>query len=269
MRIGVIGNGFVGGAVAAFFREHYPVAVHDKDPSRSGASFQEALDTDVVFLCVPTPTENGCQDSGHVQGVVGSIAASGKRPVVAIKSTALPGTTEELVRKHPGSRLVFNPEFLTARTAAEDFRNPTDIIIGEASGLREEADIVGRLYGEHFPRTPTVRCSASEAEMIKYARNTFYAAKVAFFNEIYLLCCMLHIDYDEVRRGVVSGQWVSPMHTLVPGPDGRLGFGGACLPKDSAALVAFGRNRGADMRVLAAALEANRKIRGSEDPSAG
>jgi UDPglucose 6-dehydrogenase len=259
MKIGVIGNGFVGNAVAQYFKTRLPTVVWDKDETRCTGTFQEVMESDFVFLCLPSPTfEDGSQDLTALYETVDVINLTTPKSILILKSTVLPGTTQSLAEKYPNLNFVFNPEFLTARTAVQDFANPSDIVLG---GHDECLQDVSKLYSTYFPQTPILLYDFTTAEMIKYARNTFYAVKVAYFNEIYMICQTLGIDYKQVREGVLASGWVNPMHTLVPGPDGKLGFGGACLPKDSKALVRFGKSKALDMFVLSAALDTSKKLR--------
>lgn len=259
--IGVIGNGYVGSAVHAFFHSHgCDVRVFDTNPERSTHHLVEACQADFVFVCVPTPTEDGKQDIGAVAAALAAIEEHGAdHTVVILKSTVLPRTTRKLAwefKRHP---LVFSPEFLSARTAAEDFAHPTNIVLGGAH------ELVTPLFKKHWPDVELMLVTWETAEFIKYARNTFYALKVAWWNEMYDLCATTRVDYEAVKQGVLTSGWVNPMHCDVPGHDGQRGFGGACLPKDSEALLAFAAESGQDLTILRAAVESNDKIRGSND----
>ena len=260
MKIGVIGNGFVGNAVAQFFKTRLPTVVWDKDETRSTGTFQEVMESDFVFLCLPSPTnEDGSQDITAIYEIVDIINMTTHKPILILKSTVLPGTTQRLADKYPDLNFVYNPEFLMAKTAVQDFANPSDIVLGGADEFLQE---VYALYSTYFPQTPVLLCDYTTAEMIKYTRNTFLATKVAFFNEMYLLCKSLGVNYDTVREGVIASGRINPTHTQVPGPDGLFGFGGACFPKDTKALARFGKQIGAsDMLVLNAALELNKRVR--------
>lgn len=265
MKIGIWGNGFVGGAVAAFFRSREEVCVWDINPDKRVCSLPDILGSDIVFLCLPTPTNpDGTQNQAALMNAVETIHESRQTPTVVIKSTVLPGTTARLALHHPQLRFVFNPEFLTARTAEYDFAHPTSIVLGGGPRKveQESLDEVMFLHTKYFPGIPLIRCDHTTAELVKYTRNSYYAAKVAFFNEVARLCRTLGVDYERVRQGVVTSPWVDGMHTFVPGPDGHLGFGGACLPKDSQALVRFAQDHGAGMPTLEAAIKSNKKVRG-------
>lgn len=278
MRIGIIGCGYVGGAVRAFFdKRGYDVRVFDIDPKRSTHSREDVAKADIVFICLPTPTTaQGVHDASVVMEevaeldervFVGNLPRKSEppttkvhRPLVFIKSTVLPGTCRRLQERCPRLRIVSSPEFLTARTANHDFAYPTSIVLGFGSSPSDNVDVIW-LHNDWFPGVDVYPGSWEFAELTKYARNTFYAVKVGFWNEVYDLCEKLKVPYDEVREGVLASRWVHPMHTEVPGPDGKVGFGGACLPKDSQSLVTFAEERGVPMGIVKAALIENARRR--------
>lgn len=254
--IGVIGNGYVGGAVAAFFREKArQCLVYDTNRERSGCTLSDVTQCPVIFVCVPTPTtEYGQQSLAAVHQALISIPVTTE--MVVLKSTVLPGTSRKLAVQY-NHNLVFSPEFLSARTAEEDFASPTSIILGTGAPQPSTA----AFFQETWPDVPILEMTWEEAELVKYARNTFYAAKVAWWNEMYELCDALGVPYDRVKEGALAGGWINPMHTKVPGPDGMFGFGGACLPKDSEALLEFAFANGVDLSLLRQALKSNKKLR--------
>jgi UDPglucose 6-dehydrogenase len=258
--IGVLGHGFVGKAVREFFEGHgHQVRVYDKDPDRSTHVLAETCSSEFVFVCVPTPTLGGIQDQTALEEVGAALIQwASPSTTVVIKSTVLPGTTRRLATSLK-SPVIFSPEFLTARTASYDFAHPDSIILGGHDTMKVEA-----LLTQYHPDVPVMRVSWETAELIKYARNTFYAVKVGWWNEVFDLCEALDVDYEVVKQGVLASGWVNPMHCEVPGPDGQRGFGGACLPKDSEALVGFANQHGVDLSILKTVLTSNRKHRNLE-----
>jgi UDP-glucose 6-dehydrogenase len=131
---------------------------------------------------------------------------------------------------------VNNPEFLSAKTAKTDFAQQKHIILGyteqSAGCIRKVTDF----YKSLFPFALISINSSEESALMKLACNSFYATKVQFFTELYLLCEQTNIDFNTVKGLMLSNNWINPMHTVIPGPDGQLSFGGACLPKDIMAL---------------------------------
>ena len=257
--IGVIGNGYVGGAVAAFFQgQGLETKIFDSNPKKSFCSFETVANSPLVFVCTPTPTDISGQNRTSV--VTTLKALQGYSCKVVLKSTVLPGTSRFLATSYDRQDLVFSPEFLKARSAHWDFAHPASIVLGTETRTCPGIENFFRLF---WPDVPILHTSWEEAEMIKYSRNTFYATKVAWWNELYLLCQKLGVDFEAIKKGVLMGGVIHPSHCDVPRPDGGFGFGGTCLPKDSEALVHFADGRGVNLSVLKQALKSNHQIRGT------
>ena len=263
MKIGIIGNGYVGGAVKAFMTvQQEQVLVFDRDPTRSTHSLEQVAQADLVFFCVPTPTKQGQQDLSAVSETLAALNRLTPGPTlpVVLKSTVLPGSCRRLQVQAPKLRLIFSPEFLTARTAERDFASPPRVVLGFGPEGSDEG--VARLHRDWFPQTGLVLCSWEEAELLKYACNTFLAVRVGFWNDLYDLCQVLGVKYEHVvypAHDVVAR--VVPGPCRVPGPDGQRGFGGACLPKDSAALLTLAESLDMDLGVLRQTVKANLRRR--------
>lgn len=287
-RIGVIGCGFVGTAIREGMKHAFNVVCYDKkDPTsifewtdeRKDNHFVEHNSNDPmqkmlelvdgpIFVCVPTPMQkNGAASTAIVDSVVKGVVnhkdykKSGAGPVI-IKSTVPPGTTERLMEE-TGVGIIFNPEFLTEASAAEDFKNQNRIIIG---GPRPWSNIVKNMYAKAFQNVPTVKTSATTAEMVKYVTNTFLATKVAYANEISQICKLLDdVDYDKVIEYATKDERLGSSHWSVPGPDGKFGFGGSCFPKDLNALIAATEELEGDCPLLKAAWNKNLEVRPERD----
>ena len=127
-KIGIIGNGFVGNAIHQGMKEHFEVLIYDKDPSKKINTFARVSEAEIIFICVPTPmTEDGDFDLRIVKDTVSRFITP---KILVIKSTITPSAAQILVDKYPMHSLVFNPEFLTERTAVRDFQNPSRIVLG-------------------------------------------------------------------------------------------------------------------------------------------
>ena len=159
--------------------------------------------------------------------------------IVAIKSTIPPGTTNRLNKECEHISVIFNPEFLTEANFIEDFRNQSRIIIG---GERPATTKLRQVYSLAFPDATIVKTGSKTAEMVKYMTNTFLATKVSFANEMYEICERLGIDYDKVVEYAIYDERLGKSHWAVPGPDGKMGFGGSCFPKDINALIELSKN---------------------------
>jgi len=199
LKIGIIGVGMVGGAVARYF-ESIGRTPFLYDKYNGKGSLDEVNEADAVFICVPTPYGKGGFDLSMVEEAVSNLE-NGK--IVVVKSTVLPGTTESLQNKYPQHQFLFNPEFLRELTAVEDMLSPERQIVG----YTEKSQPVAEEILEILPPAPFKKTiPATEAEMVKYFGNTYLAARVIFANQMYDLCQALGIDYDKVRECAGGGQ---------------------------------------------------------------
>jgi len=258
MKIGIIGNGFVGNAIYQNFKDKVLTRVYDVRPEKSLNTQQQVLECDIVFVCLPTPMMDGGQcNLSFVNDFFNSIDV-GNNPLFVIKSTVPIGTTERLCKEFSSLRIVHNPEFLTAVNAVEDFKNTDRNIIG---GKQEWCLELRNFFLDHFPYTPVQIVSSNESETIKYFCNSFLASKVAFFNNLYEICNKWGMNFDSVKDGVCSDSRIGVSHTKVPGPDGMFGFGGYCFPKDINALINSLNEHGIDSSLFTTVWEYNKKLR--------
>jgi len=265
-RIGIVGRGFVGGAMYENFKDCFEVATWDLDENkRTMNSFESFVDwSDIVFVCVPTPmTDDGSCDTSIVESVIQKIAQLDRRKYVVIKSTVAPGTTERLAADY-NMVLGFNPEFLTEAKAYDDFRNQPLIILGaDDQGL---ATVMAQIYYEFNSKVDNhahvIQRTTKEAELFKYLANCFLATKVIFANEFKKLCDNVSVDYGRIAEVAVLDKRLGHTHWRVPGPDGKLGYGGSCFPKDTAALIHFADTYGSTLWLLTEASYINDEIRG-------
>ena len=231
---------------------------------KSSSDYRHIADTDIIFLCVGTPVnkdgsmslEDTIKATEQVAGVL-----EGKRDycVIVVKSTVVPGTTEEVViptLERGGKRagkdfgICMSPEFLREGKAIYDFMNPMRIIIGELD--KRSGDMLLNLY-QSFT-APILRTDLRTAEMIKLASNAFLAAKISFINEIGNICKKLGIDTYEVAKGMgfddrIGGKFLNA----------GIGFGGSCLPKDLRALIAGATQVEYEPTILEEVLNLNEK----------
>ena len=270
--VGVIGAGFVGTAIARGFRRVTDVKVFDSNPKRSEHPFADVAEQDVVFVAVPTPTSSGTGacDLSILDSVMERLYAMQSQGVpvgiVVVKSTVPPGVVLTYSQRYALLRFVSNPEFLTERSADQDFVNPARVVIGTDRYCAAYAYKVGDLYRELLGDNITILYVLHDAAaLIKYGSNCFFATKVSFFNELKQICDALDVGFDLVRNGILASGWVDAMHTLVPGPDGHLGFGGKCFPKDTMALARVAKDLGVDPLMLRAALAKNAQVRDVRD----
>ena len=275
MNIGIVGLGYVGTAIKSGFEKHYELETYDKyDESKSTCDLADLVEKcKVIFVCVPTPmNKDGSCHTDIVEGVIKDIDkwcyaywgnydldknTIDNKPIVVIKSTVPPGTTDRLHRKYKSVDVIFNPEFLTEANFLEDFKNQTRIILG---GTRKGTNILRQVYSKVFPHATIVKTGSKTAEMVKYFINSFLGTKVSFANEMKQICDKIDIDYDKVVEYATYDGRLGKSHWAVPGPDGDYGFGGHCLPKDISAIV---NEFGSDL--LKSVIDVNDKVRKNRD----
>lgn len=263
--VGIVGKGFVGGAMYENLKDAFNVLVWDTDASkRNVEKFDDFVNgSDIIFVCVPTPMKDtGECDTFIVASVIDDIAQIDRRKYVVIKSTVTPGTTERLSKDFQMT-IGFNPEFLTEANAYSDFRNQRLIVIGaDDQGL---AAVMTQLYYEFNAKVDNhahvVQRTTKEAELFKYLANCFLATKVIFANEFKALCDKVDVDYGKIAELAVLDKRLGHTHWRVPGPDGKYGFGGSCFPKDSSALLSYAAEHGAELWLLTEATYINDEAR--------
>ncbi len=264
--IGIIGQGFVGQAVKEGFK-NLEVYTYDKyKPAESTCLSLEKLlkKSNIIFVCVPTPMN--LDGSCNLDVVFEVISEADKYAeddhIFVIKSTIPPGTTDILNKEIKNATVVFNPEFLTEANYLEDFKNQDRIIVG---GPRPATTKIKDLYRKRFPSTPIVKTGSKTAEMVKYFCNCFLATKVSFANEMKQVCDSINIDYDKVVEYSLYDRRIGNTHLSSPGPDGNLGFGGSCFPKDINAMICFMEERNIVPSVLGGVWNKNLEIRPEKD----
>ena len=259
-KIGIIGNGFVGNAIYEGLSPHYNVLVYDVKPDKCKNSLQEVNETNIIFVCVPTPSMmSGKIDISYIKDAIG-LLDNGK--TIIIKSTITPEAAEELNNQFSKQSLVYNPEFLSERTAVEDFKNPSRIVLG---GPIDAVNKVERLYLRVFPATKYIKTDFKTACFIKYLCNCFYATKISVLNEFKQVADKEGINWETAVEGLLSSGWVNSMHTTIPGRHGIHGFGGKCFPKDINAFTDFCLSKGVKPVILKAAWQKNLEVREEKD----
>lgn len=262
-RIGIIGYGYVGRGTAHALAPVAEVEWHD--PLVDGSRPLEELIrwAHVLFVCVPTPmAASGSADLDIVTEVVGQLAELGASVPVVLKSTVPPGTTDKFSRRWPNLQLMFSPEFLRERHHLDDAAAPSRVVLGWSQAIDDSRrSMVRSIFSRRFPDTPIVELACLEAELLKYTANALFGVKVSFANEIAELAERLGANWESVRKALVMDPRVGDGHFIVPGPDGKRGFGGKCLPKDMAALLNVAAEHDIDLGVVAAAVHANQRRR--------
>ena len=282
MKVGIIGSGVVGKTMGfGFERLGHEVIFYDidgivvKELSREHKATNDLnaiKDTDISFICVPTPYISGLGfDSSYIVSATGGIAEALKSKdeyhLVVIKSTVLPTTTERVVipilekYKKVGKDIgiCMNPEFLTEIADTwtndegykKDFFTEDRIVIGEYD--KKSGDILESLYNPL--NKPIFRTDLKTAELIKYSSNCMLATKISYWNEIFLICEKLGIDSQKVVDIVGLDPRIGKYGTV----HGKA-FGGKCLPKDLKAFISFAEKY-RNVRLLKAVDEINEEMK--------
>lgn len=259
-KVGVIGNGFVGESQAFAFSPTTDLRIYDVDPLKSTHTKKQLDECNFIFVCVPTPMKkNGSQDSSYIEKVFDTAV---KGPIYIIKSTILPGTTEKLSKQYPNLNIVFCPEFLTERTAKLDMLTQARIVLG---GSKENVDQASKLYEQRFMNKHIIKTDSTTAELIKYMNNTFFATKVSIINEFKLLADKLNANWEDALYGFSSDGRIGDSHLHVPGPDGKLGYGGTCFPKDVNALIILAKELNSPLNTIEGGWKTNLIVRPERD----
>lgn len=267
MKVGIVGYGFVGKALKNGIDNS--VSVLNIDP-KLNTSIKDLIPfkPNIVFICVPTPLCGDLSlDASIVHSVVDEILDHKIDSLIVLKSTILPNHLEKISQRL--KRFIYNPEFLREKHANEDFLNSNLIVFG---GDQENIDEIKDFYIKQ------TKCSCKSyvetdlvtASLIKYTINSYLATKVSFFNELKKIFIRANANdsWENFISYLQKDSRLGNSHMSVPGHDGKEGFGGACLPKDSIALLNFYKEYDLDFKVLKSAIDVNNIIRDkyNDDP---
>ena len=266
MKLGIIGNGFVGKASQQLNCAEIDLLIYDINPDLcipKNTSLKDMKKCDIIFVCVPTPmNKNGSCYLDIVNNVIKDLKKiiDPSKNFIVIRSTVPPGTSNKL-------NVYFMPEFLTEKNYINDFIMNKNWIFGLLNDNNDETfkNKISNLFNLAFKHKKIQYNSItfidnSEAELVKYCRNCFLATKVAFCNEIEQLCTSLDINYENVRKMFSVDPRIGDSHTNVPGHDGKRGYGGTCFPKDMNAMIYFMKKQGIESFVLKSANTRNETI---------
>ena len=262
MKIGIVGLGVVGSSILSSLKLKN-IDVRGYDKYKLIDNFDSILLSNILFLCLPTLFNEVTNeyDKDAIYETCDKLLENNYNGIVVLKSTVEPGTTDKLTEKY-NLKFIFNPEFLTSSTAFEDFHNQTHIVLGSSKNIKnEDLDILKSFYHSNYPGADISITSAINSESMKIFCNSFYAVKIQFFNELFLLCQKNTSDYEEILNLMLKNGWINKMHTQVPGPDGKLSYGGACFPKDTKALLNYMIRNKSDCAVLNGTVNEQKKFR--------
>ena len=257
MKIGLIGCGAVGSACKYGFEKlgHTVKAYDIKWPD---SKIQDVLDTEIVFIVVPTPTNlDGSCNFSIVEKSVKELSDLNYNGIVCIKSTVKPGTTESLGKKYNNLNSVnFVPEFLRERCAISDFTENHDILIVGTNDDLAFSKIVN-CHG-HYPRT-VKKTTPTEAELLKYMHNTINSTRIIFANTYYEICKKLGADYNTIKNCLLMTTKLPDRYLDVN--ESFRGYGGVCLPKDTDAMNSLVKELGLDLNFFETISNENKKFK--------
>ena len=242
-RIGIIGYGVVGKAADNTLSNKYKTVKYDKYQHLD--KFEDLLNCEFIFIMVPTPFDcsTNSVDLSAVDESLETLNKLNFQGIVIIKSTIPPGTCSSYSKIYE-FEIIFNPEFLRESTTPnEDFENQDTVVIGTSSKTAYRK-VRGMFKKVLVPDAKYFHTSPKDAEMIKTAQNTMLASRVALANMIFDACQENGVDYNKVREIAFDKfQILGPHMVQVPGPDGKRGFGGKCLPKDIRAFSKISKSK--------------------------
>ncbi len=264
VKVGIVGYGFVGKATAKGFSKNTELFLVDPLLGTNLCDLKEFM-PEFIFVCLPTPMKkDGSQDFTLVKEVFMEILSNKVSSTIILKSTVTPSNikvVDNLIEDY-----IYNPEFLREKHAEEDFINASMIILG---GSKDNQEKVKNLYENHsICKTKNyVLTDKITASLIKYSINSFLASKVIFFNELRDLfnSSGAEEDWDIFINVLAMDKRIGDSHMNVPGHDGRLGFGGACFTKDTAALIKYSQSLEKELTLLKKVVEINNNIRSKYD----
>jgi len=279
-RIVIIGSGVVGQATGkGFAKKGHQVSYVDINPQMIAKLRAEGLTAmtaaevdwnavDIVMLAVSTPSVNGKIVLDYIEAAARDVgrglATTPNYVTVVVRSTVPPTSTEKritpILEQASGKQVGqdfgvgMNPEFLRAVSNEQDFARPWITVLGTSD--RRTAEVLDQLYAPFGALI--VRCTPTEAEMIKYVNNVYNAVKISYFNEIHAICQQLGVDSNLI--GATVARSAESMWNPLYGTRGGVPYGGACLPKDTVAFMQFAREHGFEHLMLEATIAVNEHL---------
>lgn len=259
MKIGIIGYGFVGQAVAWAHRNHILVI---RDPKlEDSADLCKFIDCDAIYVCVPSPSlDDGHCDTSILENTLKEllfIHINKSIPIIC-KTTAPPTVYKKLLEQYPN--IVHCPEFLTAANHIADYQNTSNFVLGgNNEWIWKAKDIIQssiKLTDGCF-----IGVTIESAALYKYMMNSYLATKVTFMNEFKMLADRLGVEWETLKTLSVNDTRIGQTHMAVPGPDGKYGWGGACFPKDISAIQMEANDLNINLELLREVEQLNKKHR--------
>ena len=254
--ISIVGMGTVGSAISNSFSKN-EIKHYCYDKYKGIGRADNILVSNLIIACLPTPNIEGAMyDLSELYDLMQFLEENFYSGEVCLKSTLVPGTVKNLDSKF-SFKIYHSPEFLSEKTAYEDFHNQDHIVIG----TKYLNTIYEKICRDKYSNNISI-VGPSESEAMKIFCNSFYAIKVMIFNEFYDICKNKNLEFSIIKEIMLKNNWINHMHTDVPGPDGKFGFGGMCFPKDLSSLTEFADRSNSLNKIMKSALAENKIVRG-------
>uniref|UniRef100_A0A6C0HGB4 UDP-glucose/GDP-mannose dehydrogenase dimerisation domain-containing protein n=1 Tax=viral metagenome TaxID=1070528 RepID=A0A6C0HGB4_9ZZZZ len=263
IQVGICGCGFVGNAILQFLLTQFGITLRVYDKYKNLNKFEWLLNSDILFICLPTNYDEKIKtyDMTEIDSTLNELSKQNFTGIILMKSTVLPTYCSDKNKVYPNLNIIHNPEFLSASTAVVDFSNQTHIILGHTTQSISYINTVQHFYKKLFPLADISVCTSEESAIAKLACNSFYATKIHYFTEVYLLCDKMNIPYNTIKELMLKNGWIDSHHTNVPGHDNRISFGGACFPKDINAFAQYMIANEIPSDVLQAVIKERNRVR--------
>lgn len=273
MKIGIIGQGVLGKTHKNYLLKNteHEVMTYDINWDCNSTIEIIASQCEIIFIYVPTDTgKDGRLDMSIVESVVKELDGESFKGSCVIRSTLRVGTTQRLQAMYPDIDFYFMPEFLTERFAEEEFKNPhRKLILGYTKEFKRGVWFLSLISHNKIVNGLGSVAPAKDVEMVKIATNSFYAMKVIFANELHSICDKYNLNYNIVKTDLVGDPRIGSVENDLSGrdvhfrigQDGKLGYGGKCLPKDTMEFVEMAKEKGIKNGLIEKVVSINKKIR--------
>ena len=217
-KVCIYGLGFVGNSMYMSFKnkgleENINLFGFDKFKNGGIGTMSYGLLCGIIFMALPTMYDEntGSYDKSAIHDCCKYLSKNNYSGLIVIKSTVEPETTDNLSNTYPNLSFIHNPEFLTARTAYEDFHSQTHIVLGKSIRCAfDKLQVLQEFYSTYYPNAEISICTSLESESMKIFCNSFYAIKVQFFTELYLLTQSNCSDYNKIVSMMLKNNWINP-----------------------------------------------------------